>query len=390
MKKILFGWFLLLASAEGVSQPVQLSTQSYVSIITFGPSQEELYSAFGHSGIRVRDSLNHLDLFFNYGVFNFDQPNFYLNFTRGHLLYSVDVYPYPAFQEYYIEHKRFIHEQVLSLTAAQVQSVFKFLVWNVQPENKDYLYDYFYNNCATQVRDVFKRVLRNEVAFDSSFIQTHYTIRQLTDLYLHQQPWGDLGIDICLGLPMDKKARPYEYMFLPDYIESSFDHATNQTLGLPLVKSKKIVYEPSAEKFPFPWFHPWIVFGILFVVVTYITYRDRVRKKSSVWLDMILFFICGLIGLLLLLLWIATDHRAAANNFNLLWALPTHFFVFFFLFKKQKPAWLKNYFLMTALVSALLLGFWFLLPQALHVFLIPLVGILLMRAVLNFILLKKA
>lgn len=382
--------WLSLLPFYSFSQLNTLSPHAQISVITFGPTQEELYSAFGHSGIRVYDSLGNLDLFFNYGVFNFNQPNFYLNFTRGHLLYSVDVYPYPAFREYYIENKRFVHEQLLNLTPAQAQKIFSFLAWNVQPENKDYLYDYFYNNCATKVRDVFEHVLNEDVAFDSTFIQTDYTIRQLTDLYLQQQPWGDLGIDICLGLPMDKKARPYEYMFLPDYIESSFDHATNQFLSLPLVKRKIVVFEPAIEKIPFQWFHPWVVFGLLLLAGAWITHRDWRRAKTSAWLDASLFFVCGVIGLLLLLLWTATDHKAAAKNFNLLWALPTHFILIFFLLKKGwKPKWLKNYFLVTTLIYALLLGFWFLLPQALSVYLIPFVCLLLMRSALNFLLLKR-
>lgn len=380
---------LTYVAPTSMAQSIQLSPRAAISIITMGPSQEELYSAFGHSGIRVYDSLNNIDLFFNYGVFNFDQPNFYLNFTRGHLLYSVDYYPYAAFRDYYIEQKRFIHEQILNLSLQQAQQVFDFLAWNILPENKDYLYDYFYNNCATQVRDVFKRVLKSEVHFDSSFIQTHYTIRQLTDLYLAQQPWGDLGIDICLGLPMDKTARPYEYMFLPDYIESSFDHATNQMLKLPMVKIKKSVYEPPVEKISFQWFHPWIVFGIVLMLVSALTYFDWRHAKASTWLDVVLFFVCGAIGLLLLLLWAATDHRAAANNFNLLWALPTHFFLVFFLLKKEIPKWLRYYFAATTIICALLLGFWFLLPQALNVFLLPVVGMLLIRSVFNFLHLQK-
>jgi len=101
------------------------------------------------------------------------------------------------------------------------------------------------------MRDVIKGVLKENVAFDSTYIKTNYTIRDLTDLYLHQQPWGDLGIDICLGLPMDKKASPHEYMFLPDYIENSFDHATNKTTGTLLVKEKVITFEPEKEKIPF-------------------------------------------------------------------------------------------------------------------------------------------
>lgn len=375
----------LLSHSKSFSQASPLSENARISIITMGPSQDEVYTAFGHSGIRVYDSVQHIDAFFNYGVFNFNQPYFYLNFTRGNLNYMVDAYSYKDFLDYYIEHQRFVHEQILNLNSQQKQQTFDFLLWNIQPQNQNYLYDYFYNNCATKVRDVFKSVLKSAVAFDSSYIKTNYTIRNLTDIYLKQQPWGDLGIDICLGLPMDKKASPYEYMFLPDYIESSFDHAINNAIGKSLVKEKIIVYEPEPEKAPFHWFHPWIVFGIFLAFASILTWLDWSRKKTSTWFDVTLFFVTGLLGILLLLLWTMTDHKAAANNFNLLWALPTHTVIAFVLLRKQKPKWLRNYFLATTLLSALLLGSWYFLPQSLNVFLMPVVGVILLRALANYL-----
>ena len=388
MKKIL-AVALICGYHASFSQATILSESAQISVLTMGPSQEELYSAFGHSGIRVYDSLQRIDVFFNYGVFNFNQPHFYLNFAKGNLNYMVEAYAYSDYLNYYVEHHRFVHEQILNLTSQQSQKIFDYLLWNIQPQNQYYPYDYFYNNCATKIRDVVKSALKTEVTFDSTYIKTNYTIRNLTDLYLQRQPWGDLGIDICLGLPMDKKASPYEYMFLPDYIESSFDHARNNSMSQPLVKEKIIVYEPEPEKTPFHWFHPWIVFGIFLALASILTWRDWQTKKLSKWFDVVLFLTVGLIGILLLLLWTLTDHKAAANNFNLLWALPTHAIVAVALILKRKPKWLQTYFLVTTILSALLLGSWYLLPQALNVFLMPMFGVVLLRSLVNFLLLKE-
>lgn len=359
---------------------MQLSPDAQISIVTIGPWQGEVYSAFGHSAIRVYDPQFGVDAFFNYGSFTFNQPNFYLNFAKGHLNYKLDVDPYPPYKEHYISYNRFLHEQVLNLNAEQNQKVFNYLFWNSLPENQYYLYDYFYNNCATKLRDVLKETLKDDVTFDGSYVTTDYTIRELTDIYLKYQPWGDLGIDICLGLPMDKKATPYEYMFLPDYIESGFDHATirRDSVTVPLVKNKVVVYEAQPEDMPGTLFHPWLVFGLFLLITITLTWRDVKNHKQSKWFDATIFSVVGLLGLLLFVLWTATDHKAAARNMNILWAMPLHL-IFIPLYLKSKDIATK-YFKLITIVNVLLLVTWAWLPQQLNVFLIPVVIALTVRA----------
>jgi len=123
-------------------------------------------------------------------------------------------------------------------------------------------------------------------------------------------------------------------------------------------------------------------------LVGFVTWRDRQRKKLSKWLDVVLFFGVGVIGVLLLILWTLTDHHAAAKNFNLLWAVPTHAVIAVILIRKRRPNWIKKYFLVTAILTVGLLGFWYVLPQALNVFLIPVVGIILLRALINLLPMK--
>jgi hypothetical protein len=309
----------------------------------------------------VEDPARKIDQVYNYGVFDFRQKNFYLNFARGHNYYRLASYPFEDFEFSYTYYNRFIHQQVLNLTPDQNQKLFNYLEWNALPENQQYLYDYFYDNCATRIRDVVAKVLGDSVIFDDSHITTDYTIRELTDLYLTYQPWGDLGIDICLGLPMDKKATPYEYMFLPDYIESSFGHAKVNRNGstVPLVQSSFKVFEPT----------------------------DAPSYSNGIFQPLYVFALIGLIGLLLLLLWIATDHRAAAKNFNLLWALPTHLIaVFAFI---RQPKWLTPYFASVLILQILLLLAWPFLPQKMHYALIPIVMTLALRAFIQFRLRKR-
>lgn len=366
----------------------QLTDSSRFSIITCGPDPDIVYLAFGHSAIRMVDPTLGLDYVFNYGIFDFNQPNFYLNFARGSNNYQLAAYDYPYFEQSYIDDNRFVREQALTLTLPQRQKLYDFLVWNSMPENRAYWYDPYYDNCATRVRDAFIKVFGDAVKFDGSYVKTTYTIRQLTDIYLRDYPWGDLGIDICQGMPIDRIATPYQYMFLPAYIETAFDNATivNDSATVPLVAGKRIVYEAKPHRGL--WLpHPLYVLGLVAIIALILCGRDFRKQELSTWFDVLLFGVTGLIGIVLLLLWFATDHRASANNLNVLWAIPTHI-IAVFAFIKQ-PRWLQHYFLITALIQLTLLGSWFFLPQQFNNSLIPLVVALMMRAYIQYLLRKR-
>ena len=387
MSKVICLAIVLLSVTASLAQ--KLSEKASISVITCGPHHEVSFLGFGHSAFRVRDPQTGIDYAFNYGIFDFDKPGFVLNFALGNNIYMLGAHEFHHFRDSYIEDNRYVHEQILNLTAEQKQKVFDYLVWNAAPENREYLYDYFYDNCATKIRDVIVKTLGDDVSFDGSYITTDYSIRELTDFYLKPFPWLDLGIDVCLGLPMDKKATPYEYMFLPDYIESGFDHASvkGDSAIIPLVKEKVIIYSERPEEATFSITHPLYVFCLLLVIAIVLCVRDFYKKKLSTWFDVILFGSTGIIGVLLIMLWFSTDHKAAAYNFNLLWALPTHVVAVVAFARKKK--WLINYFLAVFLLEVIVLLFWWALPQQLNTSLIPVVITLLLRALLQYALRKQ-
>jgi Domain of unknown function (DUF4105) len=382
MRKVFLA-VVLLISTVSIAQKIELSPSSKISIITLGPDTNELYAAFGHSAIRVYDSLQGIDYAYNYGVFDFDQPNFYLNFARGFLYYKLGVYSYQDFKNAYIYYNRFIHEQTLQLTQQQKQKLFSFLDWNALPENQTYRYDYYHNNCATKIRDVLTQQLGTDLRWDSSFLKPQHSFREKTNDYLSPLPWGDLGIDICLGLPIDSKMSAYEYMFLPDYIESFVEHATIQSDSAvtSLVAEKNIVFQPTPSTSSVNFVHPWIAFGILFLIVAAISFYDWQRKKISKWLDVLLFGITGLIGILLLFLWAFTDHHDAARNFNLLWAFPLHLVGAIMLLQKSPGKLTIHYFTFVEILTGILIGFWAIWPQQLNPFLLPVSFSILVRAI---------
>jgi hypothetical protein len=379
---LLFILFLLLIVNNVSAQT--LSLQAEISVLTFGPGKTELYSAYGHSAIRVHDPVNGFDAAYNYGTFDFDQPNFYLNFTRGHLIYKLSVQDARRLNEYYQYNDRSITEQVLNLTPRQKIMVFGYLQNNAKPENADYNYDYFYDNCATRILYVFQEALGEEISFDDNFVdEPGLTVRELTDRYSAVQfPWGKLGIDICLGMPMDKKLTNIQYTYIPAYVFKAFSIAQVQHEGtwLPVVQATNNIYVSQDENKNGPFYTPKLVFWSFWLLVVIISLVARIKKISLRWFDLIFFLAVGLLGLLLLLLWVATDHTAAAWNLNLLWAWPTHLFIAFWLLKKVKPWWLNWYLLFTAILGVALVILWLVVPQALNMALIPIALVIVTRA----------
>jgi hypothetical protein len=384
LKKLSLILLLLVASVQAQAQleGTRLSPAAKISLITCSPG-DELYAIFGHSAVRVNDPAAGLDIVFNYGTFDFNEPGFYIKFIRGKLNYKLSIAYFQDFAYSYTQDNRSIYEQEFNFTEAQKQQYWQFLMTNYLPENRFYLYDFFFDNCATRIRDGVEATFPQQVAFNIDHLDQNMSFRNLIDLYLPPQPWSDFGIDLALGAPIDRKATPYEYMFLPDYLSEGFASATLLQDGqqVPLVGEPRVIFQNT----PMPasatsLFNPVLVWWLFFGIVLVITVLDYKRKTRSRTFDVFFFLITGLLGVLLFLLWFATDHQAAANNFNLLWALPTHVVAAAFLARPVLPNWLRMYMLVTAALAGITLLLWLVWPQQLHTAVFPIALALALRA----------
>ena len=240
----LFCWCTLAAYSQRFDTThINYSSQARVSLLTCAPGNA-VYSAFGHTSIRVIDPTTNKDVVYNYGIFNFNTPGFYLKFARGMLKYMVARYPTIYFLREFQNEKRRVLEQEINLTPAEKKQFLDVLEDNlIDPKKRYYLYDFFYNNCASQVRDILKQefnpIAPKEAAPDSTF-------RQMLDIYIADQPWIDLGIDLLLGVPVDKKADAFNQMFLPDYLSSNMSKWQKQS-GEPLLNKPRVLV-PGAAK----------------------------------------------------------------------------------------------------------------------------------------------
>ena len=355
------------------------------SVITIGPYENELYSAFGHSGIRYRDKINNIDLFYNYGIFDFDQPNFYLNFLNGRLLYMVGKYNYQTVESFYINQKRYIKEQVLNLNDSEKIILYNYLEQNIKPENRTYLYNYVYNNCATKIRDILITVYGERITFKDS--NDNLSIRDLMDKYLQNNKWGDLGIDICLGSEIDKKANSSEEMFLPEYLFSSLDSSlldgeTNLISETNIINSNSVKIQKNI-------FQPRLVLLLFLMLCLMVSFRQIKYGLKYIYFDFIVFFISGIIGVLLIYLWFFTDHLSSFN-YNLIWALPFNVIFSFLLIINIKSRFTKWYMIFKSAVLLSLLILWGIIPQNLNDLLIFLILGMLLRVLSNYIYLVRS
>ncbi len=359
----------------------QLSEEAKISLLTCSPGKA-LYEAFGHTALRVSDPVLGLDKTYNYGTFDFNQPNFYLNFAQGRQYYMLSIAPTRYFIGSYMYDNRSVYEDVLNLTLPQKQALFEMLEENYLPENRNYRYDYIYDNCATRIRDIVNKVLEGNVVFDSAHITQVYSFRQLMDLYLEPQPWGDLGIDLALSSTIDVKAHPYQYMFLPDFLQSAFQNAylPEADSMIPLIKESRTIYTAIPENETKGFLTPSILFWCIFIFFLALTCINLSKKKYSVLPDVILFFLIGLMGVIIAQISFFSDHHAA-RNYNLLWALPTHLlFALLLPFKKLKLLHRYYSFITIAITTFAIAGSLSFFPQQIHVAAYPLMLTLLLRS----------
>lgn len=360
----------LFAAKEGRANAPILSSQAQVSVITCGPGQE-LYEAFGHSAIRVKDPAGGFDLVFNYGVFDFNQENFYLNFARGFMRYSLGVSQMNDFLMQYQRYGRSVREQVLNLDSADKQQLINFLDENLKPENREYYYDYFYNNCSTKIIEVLQKALGANLILHSPNLDGSISFRGLIHQYTEYQPWGRLGIDLGLGLPIDRPILGKNYQFLPDGVEQELFRAEilKSQIAVPLVLQVNNLYTSQDVFGQGSYFSsPYFIFSLLLLITLLAYAYGRNGRFFQIW-GSFLFFIAGALGFVIASIWLFTNHKAAAWNFNLLWANPLFLFGWFrfsFGLAEKFSSWVFYY-------LSLVLAGWFLWPQRLDPVLIPFV-----------------
>ncbi|MEW9571149.1 DUF4105 domain-containing protein [Rhodanobacter sp. Si-c] len=339
-----------------------------VSLVTYGPG-DVYWERFGHDALELRDTVSGEAVNFNYGVFDFNEKNFFLNFARGRMHYLMDAEPTGDEEGYYVQVGRSITRQHLALAPEQTAALRDFLFWNLRPENAGYNYDYYVDNCTTRVRDALDKALGGIIKTRLAAQAGGMTYRQQTDRLMSAQPWLMLLLDLGLGPYADQPMTAWSESFLPYELQTHLrdirvpdGHGGTQ----PLVQDEQLL---SPNRLPVPPAQapdlrlPLGAAGLVFAGVLAMTTR-RARLIHAL-LAALYLIVAGLVGLLLLVLWTLTSHHSAWNNANLLLFSPLAFLLLRAVWRARRglaPSRLANATLVLQLAAALVAALLHLLP----------------------------
>ena len=360
-----------------------------VSLVTFYPGSEP-HNIWGHSEIRVQQGP--VDLYFNYGVFDFQAPAFMWRFMLGETDYICQ--PVPRFYATMGMEERRMVEQELNLPQDRAIAVRDFLWNNAQPENRTYRYKFLSDNCSTRPRDIIEMAAGEGLQYPA-MTDTAVTYRDILAHYCRNYAWERFGIDLVLGWNIDTILDQRATMFIPMLLMDAVAEATITTdsVTMPLVKATTVPIDKSTEgnvRPPTPWYlSPMTVALLVLALTLLVTGRDMKRRNVSKWFDTLLFTTGGLAGCLLFFLICFSTHEATSPNINIAWINPLLLLLAVLpWFKKTRNAarWLHA---LNALVVALLMLAWPWQPQVGNIAFFPLMTALVMRSLTNVWLLGK-
>ncbi|MFA5641743.1 MAG: DUF4105 domain-containing protein, partial [Bacteroidales bacterium] len=304
------------------STHLNANDRAEVSLLTC-EAGSELYSTFGHSALRVYYPQQDKDIVFNFGLFDFSTPYFYTKFIRGKLKYMLGIQYMEDFMHQFEWEGRSVKEQRLNLTDEQTAELIERLSFLYLPQNRYYFYSFLHKNCTSELRDLIFPLIENatsEFKEDSAAI----TYRELLNGYI--EGWAKFGINLILGSSLDKTINSYESMFLPENLYMGVALVQNgesplANKGIYLYKSEKSGRDSTLWKL---LVSPFFIFSLLFAGMLFLAikqYRRGMSKTFSI-LNNVFLLLVSLLGVVITVIILITEHTELYNNYNLLWCNP--------------------------------------------------------------------
>lgn len=344
--------FLLLVSLLGVT--AQAAEPPVISVLTFQPGAV-YWQRYGHNALLVREAGT--ERVYNYGIFDFRQKNFALNFARGRMTYRLAEERFEQTLWQYRQEGRWVREQRLRLRPAQAQQLADFLEWNARPENAEYRYDYFTDNCSTKVRDALDAALDGALREQLVAQPTGATYRLEAARMMQGLPAVMLLTDGLLGRGTDEPIDRWQRSFLPEVFMEALREIHID--DLPLVSREVLWVAGRAEETPLAPPRPALpmaLAGLALAVVLAFPFRRRALALPARGFAGVVSLIAGLAGLVLALGWGLTDHEVMARNHSLLVMTPLSLLLVRPLMQRQPRPWVRPWAVAVALLALVALG----------------------------------
>lgn len=376
--------FSSIFSIHGYAQTIIATDSTQISILTCSPGPIS-YEKFGHTALRIRDDSLRIDVAANWGIFDFNQPGFYLKFVKGETIYMLGIYDTNVFLDEYKERNSSVMEQVLNLTKDEKQKLIDAVLTNYLPENRNYLYNFVFDNCSTRPRDLIESLFRNEVTIEYTRPVEQKTFREWVEMYADKKSWLSFGINLTFGKDADRLASRSESMFLPEIMSKELSGAKivnniNHTTK-PLVSKTDMLVEKRSETYKNNLFlQPLFIVFLIFFAGIAITVVELKKKKYYRQIDGLLLFISGLAGIIIFYLMFFSIHPLVKNNYNILWCNPLNILTGIFVWTKKlkKPVKIQQMINIVCFLSVLIIAaFSF---QSIEFAFIPLIALLLIRS----------
>jgi hypothetical protein len=306
--------------ARPVGPPTHADSALKITLLTIGQG-DLLWEYFGHNAIWVQDPRQPFDIVYNWGVFDFRAPGFLARFLRGDNRYILAGNTIDNTIAEYKAANRPIWAQELNLTATEKRALVDYIYWNVQPQNREYAYDYYLDNCSTRVRDALDRALGGQISAQLKAIPTDKTYRWHSLRLMQADPLLLTGVEIALGRTTDTKLSAQEASFLPVQL-MNYLRDMKVDGGRPLVSREYTLAMALRADEPRDAPALWkallpIGFGLGGVIYLIGRSRSRIAQRLEATLVALVCGFIGLIGLIITLLMTVTHHHSAQSNENI-------------------------------------------------------------------------
>lgn len=354
------------------------SSYAEIYLITCGPGTET-YSVYGHSALRVIIPEKNTDYVYNWGVFDFNTPNFAWKFAKGRLNYLLGVATFKGFLQGYFFEQRIVYSQRINLDSLETERLLLLINENLKPENISYRYDFFYDDCSTRIRDLLEKSIGDKMLYPPVESGEIPTFRDMVGKYQSPFPWLKFGIDLIMGSTSDRKAPFRDRMFLPIDMKDGLSETVINRNGsmIPLLQNPEVILDFDPPKVQKTFFiRPVFVFTLILLLV--MIFSGVVKNRRIIKLtDIMIFSVFSILAILMIFFNFFTDHPQMEWNLNIVWLNPVIIICLACLATNRNGLmWFRILFYISG--SFLILKF--IMPQEFSIDFLPLILILLVRS----------